>query len=178
MNIFKYIIKGTINFIMEPSFNVRAVFMWKSDRLYRVCIDNQKLYFIRVGGQGVGAYGLSGAIGALIAMVLQKRNDKQTAKLDMTNPEEAIRNHKDSFFLTTSQINQTSIEPMDKSSMHGVNFGQWLLTETNDTKWRFQFESKEDMKSAIDMLSAFFGNKLVCNVEWDVKKNRFIPRHK
>ncbi len=36
----------------QLAFNARAVFTWKSDRLYRVHLSGNELFFIRLGGQG------------------------------------------------------------------------------------------------------------------------------
>jgi len=36
----------------QLAFTARAVFMWKSNRLYRVHLSGNEFFFIRIGGQG------------------------------------------------------------------------------------------------------------------------------
>ncbi len=79
---------------VQPPFNVRALFTWKSDRLYRVYQANGNLYFIRIGGQGGMEYILGhpfGIIGALLVGgalgLLRKRTEERLDQIDLTDPE-------------------------------------------------------------------------------------------
>src|SRR5438128_2082473 len=81
------------------AFNARALHALKSDLLYRVYARPGGLYFIRIGGQGLGggvagglgAFGLIGALlGGLFETLLKKQNAKRLmakqSELDANDP--------------------------------------------------------------------------------------------
>ena len=166
---------------MQVPFNVRSLFTWKSDRLYRVYHSSGNLYFIRIGGQGGWEHGfhahpIATVIGGLVLGLLKRRTEAKLDQLDHTDPMELVRNHKDSFSLSPSEASETSIEPRAGLGSHGMQFGRWLLSDYRGAKWCFQFETLEDMQWALHILPGFFGEKLVVNVQWDPKRTQFVRR--
>jgi hypothetical protein len=57
--------------------------------------------------------------------------------------------------------------------MHGRQAGRWQLLLRDGRKMNFQFETNEDLKAALDLLSTFLNSTLSVNVEWNEKKKRW-----
>ncbi len=162
------------------AFNARATFTWEADRLYRVCIEDGALYFIRIGGQGgmnpavAANFGLLGAlvVGAAKSISERKRQERLAAQ-EQQRPQDLLSAHKHNFRLSPSDVMDSSIEPAASALSHGPNAGRWLLTQQDGKKWSLQFESVDDMQAALEVLPVLFGSRLRVNVQWNEKKKRF-----
>ena len=167
---------------MEEStiaFNARAVFTWGSDRLYRVYVRDDALYFIRIGGQGVGTAvaGQFGLVGALVGQAIKKRADAareaKTAAQDQQDAQDLLAQHKDNFRLLPGEPVTASIEPPAGPAGHGPHVARWLLV-WSDRKWTLQFEQMIDAEMAMAHLPRFFGERLKVNVRWDAGKKKYV----
>jgi hypothetical protein len=161
------------------AFNARAVFAFSADRLYRVYVRDDALYFIRTGGQDVSKAVTAqfGLAGALVGHALQKRADgkrqAKTAAQDQQDAQDLLAKHKDNFRLVSGDVLATSIEPPAGPAGHGPHITRWLLT-LPDKKWTLQLEQKPDVELALAHLPRFFGDRLKVNVRWDEGKKKYV----
>jgi len=160
------------------AFNARAIFTWSADRVYRVYVQDDALYFIRIGGQGLGtALGAGfGMVGALVGQTLEERAAvKRGAKLaaqDVEGPQSLLDRHKDNFRVLPGDAQSSSIEPPATFPGHGPQVGRWLLA-LRDKKLTLEFPEMVDMEVALAHLPRFFGERLQVNVRWDEHKKRY-----
>jgi len=163
------------------AFNARAIFAWTADRLYRVYVRDDALYFIRTGGQGMAtAVGAGfGMVGALVGQAIEKRSAaKRSARLAAEEREglqTMLAGHKHNFRVSPGDIGESSIEPQPAFGGHGAAVGRWLLT-LGDKKWTLEFPKVADMEVALAHLPRWFGDRLRVNVQWDERKKRYGKR--
>src|SRR5436190_21259904 len=102
-----------------------------SARVYRVYVQRDDLFFI-VLADGLSAnpetltvhFGLLGAlIGAMMKKRAKKKNAAATQRMDQTDPEQLLTEHKHSFRLHTSEIREGSIEPRPWITLEGHQAG-------------------------------------------------------
>jgi hypothetical protein len=169
---------GRVKDVESPtSFTAKLV----SARGTRVYLRRDDLFFI-VLAEGLGAnpealtvhFGLLGAlIGAMMKKRAKKKNAAATQRMDQTDPEQLLTEHKKNFKLHTSEIREGSVEPRPWLTLEGHQAGHWKLLLRDERKMKFHFENNEDMTVALDALSKFLNGSLQVNVEWDGKKKRF-----
>src|SRR5260221_6925517 len=91
----------------------------RATRLYRVYQRGDDLFFI-VLAEGLSAnqetltvhFGLvGGLIGVMMKKQAKKKNAAATQRMDQSNPEHLLAEHKHNFRLHTSEIREGSIEP-------------------------------------------------------------------
>jgi hypothetical protein len=159
-----------------PSFTAKL-----ASRVYRVYLRRDDLFFIFLGdGLSANPETLTihfGLLGALIGSMMKKRAKKKNAiavqRMDQTDPEQLLTEHKHNFKLHTSEIREGSMEPRPWLTLEGHQVGHWKLLLRDDRKMKFQFENNDDMAAALDALSRLLNGSLKVNVEWDAKKKRF-----
>ena len=153
----------------------------RATRVYRVYLRRADLFFI-VLAEGLSAnpetltvhFGLLGAlIGAMMKKRAKKKHAAATQRMDQTDPEQLLTEHKHSFKLHTSEIREGSIEPRPWLTLDGHQVGHWKLWLRDDRKMKFQFENHEQMAAGLEALSKFLSGSLKVNVEWHEKKKRF-----
>ena len=153
----------------------------RATRLYRVFVKRDNLFFI-VLAEGLSAnpetltvhFGLLGAlIGAAMKKRARKKNAVLTQRMDQSDPEQLLTEHKHNFKLHNSEIREATVEPRPWLTLEGHQVGHCRLLLRDDKKIKFQFENNTDMAAALDGLSKFFNGSLKVNVEWDEKKKRF-----
>lgn len=153
----------------------------RGTRIYRVYPQRDDLFFILLAdGFSANPETLTvhfGLIGALIGVAMKKRAKKKHAaaiqRMDQTDPQQLLTEHKHNFKLHTSEIREGSLEPRPVITFDGHQVGHWKLQLRDDRKMKFLFENNGDMTAALNALSPFFNGSLNVNVEWDEKKKRF-----
>lgn len=170
----------------HSAFNVRALFMWKSDRLYRVHLSGDELFFIRIGGQGGWLEGALGGmhghpLGLLFLPIIwlldqwaEKKRQARMARSDARPPQLQVREHQHNFRLSPSDVVAASLEPPARLQWHGFHVGRWRLTTAGGQKFYFQFETVADMLWAQVVLSRVLANRLQISVRWDPRRCRFV----
>jgi hypothetical protein len=155
-----------------------------ANRIYRVYPRRADLFFI-VLADGLSANPETltvhfGLLGALIGASMKKRAKKKHAaaaeRMDQTDPEQLMSEHKKNFRLHTSEISEASIEPRPVVTFDGHQAGHLKLLVRDGRKLKFQFENNDDMAAGMDALSTFLNGSLKINVEWDEKKKRFSKK--
>lgn len=153
----------------------------RATRLYRVYLRRDDLFFI-VLAEGLSAspetltvhFGLLGfLIGAMMKKRAKKKNAATTQRMNQTDPEQLLAEHKHNFKLHTSEIREASLEPRPWLTLESRQAGRWNLFLRDDRKMKFQFENNDDMAAALDALPKSLNGTLKVNVEWDQKKKRF-----
>lgn len=164
---------------MSDAFNARFVSTFSPDRQYRVYIDRGEIFFIRIGGQGGVAVGITsqfGLLGALVQRALKKRGAMKlaikTSELDRQHPSTHLSGHKHNFHTTATTVESSSLEPAPLIGAHGQHFGRWKLKLRESKEMLFQFETIDDMKAAYQLLPSL-GRTHTNNVVWDPIKLKF-----
>jgi hypothetical protein len=161
------------------AFNARAVFTWSADRLYRIYVRDDALYFIRVGGQNMGKVIATqfGLVGALAGEALRKRTEGKRrtiiAAQDLEDAAALLARHKHNFRLGSGEVLASSIQPPAMLAGHGPHLARWLLTLPGK-KLTLEFEQRADVEMALAVLPRFFGYKLKVNVQWNEAKKRYL----
>ncbi len=156
----------------QLAFNARAVFTWKADRLYRVYLSGNELFFIRIGGQGgwreAALGGMHGQpLGFLLLPVVwlldrwaQKKREARVARSDAPPPQLQVREHPHNFRLAASEIVAASIEPAARLQLHGPHVGRGRLVTAGRRTLNLQFETLADMQWAQAILSRVLADRL------------------
>ena len=153
----------------------------RATRVYRVYPRRDDLFFI-VLADGLNAnpetltvhFGLLGAlIGAMMKKRAKKKNAAAAQRMDQTDPDQLLTEHKHNFKLHNSEIREGSIEPRPWITFDGHQVGYLKLSLRDDRKMKFQFETNDQMAAGLDALSRFLSGSLKVNVEWDENKKRF-----
>jgi hypothetical protein len=103
----------------------------------------------------------------------KKKNTAAAQRMDQTDPEQLLTEHKHNFKLHNSEIREGSIEPRSWITFDGHQVGYLKLLLRDDRKMKFQFETNDQMAAGLDALSRFLSGSLKVNVEWDENKKRF-----
>lgn len=164
-------------------FNARFVATMSFDKLYRVYVAGDQLFFIRIGGQGGLVEGLTqqlGIIGLLLQPSIRRRADRKEKALieevDRADPERLLARHKDNFRLGAVEVLEGSVDPPSFLATHGSHVGRWQLVLRDRRKMTFQFETAEDMRVALDVLPGLFSCGFRVNVRWDERGKRYERR--
>lgn len=165
----------------QSRFNARYISTWSPDRLYRVCLVEEEIYFIRIGGQEVMGQVIGaqfGLIGMFIQKGMAKRGEKKLQslleQLDSQHPSELLSSHKHNFRCSVRDLVRSRIEPPSRFASHGEHFGRWILDLAGQDSMTFQFETLEEMQEAYSSLPGILGSRLMVNAKWDSIKNRFV----
>ena len=164
----------------NPVFNARFLSNMSFDKLYRVYIVGDQLFFIRIGGQGGLQQGIThqlGLLGLLIEPLMKKRAEKKEKALletiDQTNPEQLLTRHKDNFRLGTVELQEGTLDPPSFFATHGPHVGRCQLNLRDGKKMNLQFEKTEEMRIALDVLPRLFSSGFRVNVRWNEYKKRY-----
>ncbi len=164
----------------SPVFNARQISNLSFDKLYRIFLVGDTLYFIRIGGQDGIWGGLThqlGLLGLLLESSMRKRAERKEKALieaiDRTDPERLLPTHGDNFRLSATELQEGTVDPPWLLATHGPHVGRCRLVLRNGTTMNFQFEKTEDMLVALDALSGLLASRLQLNVRWNEIKRRF-----
>ncbi len=167
----------------DPVFNARFISNSSFDRLYRVYVVGDQLYFIRIGGQGGLQQGVTqqlGLFGLLIEPMLKKRAEKkekeQIEAIDQTSPEQLLARHKDNFRLSAVELKEGTLDPPSFFATHGLHVGRWQLNLRDGKKMTFQFEKIEDMRIALEVLPKIFSSGFHVNARWNESRKKYEKR--
>lgn len=166
-----------------PVFNARFISNTSFDKLYRIYVVGDQLFFIRIGGQGGLQQGIThhlGLLGLLVEPLMKKRAEKKEKALieviDRTNPEQLLAGHKDNFRLASVALQEGTLDPPSFFATHGLHVGRWQLNLRDGKKMIFQFENAEDMRIALDVLPRLFSSGFHVNVRWNESRKKYEKR--
>jgi hypothetical protein len=161
------------------TFNARLV-STSSKRVYRVCARGSDLIFIQLAGLSGTAravtihFGLLGMwVGELLRRRAMKQGEATLQSAEHRDPEQLLRENENNFNVHIPEIHDSSIEPPALFQLHDKQAGRWNFARRDGKKMRFEFETADEMKTALDVLPRLLKATLKVNVEWDETKNRF-----
>jgi len=169
------------------AFNARAISTFTTDKLYRIFIVGSELCFVKIGGQGGLAEGVTAgltsqlglvgaAIGSAITKAAKKRQNASAAQADRLDPRTLATTGKDNFLATVGDVVKSSLDPAPMFGGHGRCFGRWQLHLRGDRKFTLQFENIGDMKCAVENLPKVLAPRLQVNVQWNEKRRGYIGK--
>lgn len=166
-----------------PVFNARFLSNLSFDKLYRVYVVGDEMYFIRIGGQGGLQQGIThqlGLLGLVVESFMNKRTEKKEKALieiiDQTNPEQLLARHKDNFRLGPVELQEGTVDPPSFFATHGPHVGRCQLNLRDGKTMNLQFEKTEDMRIALDVLPGLFSSRFHVNVRWNEIKKKYERR--
>jgi hypothetical protein len=161
------------------AFNARYVSFLKSDRLYRVYIERDELFFLKIAGQAI-SQALSmhfGLLGILIFAPMRRRAktkiEARIKEYDQHPPSIHLSDGKHNFRTMISEIESSTLMPAAAFNAHGQQVGRWVLQIRGQKPMSFQFESLEDMRHAFEMLPKHLSvhqNQVV----WNDAKGKYV----
>jgi len=149
-----------------PAFNARAVFTWKSDRQYRVYVHGEQLIFIRSGGPQMGQHVANqlGLIGALIWMLIRKRQERKAAAaqqaLDSAHPLQLVTQHKHSFQSHPTQLTDQSLEAPSFWQGRGPCAARWKFVVGGTDRMQLELLTKDDVDAFLRLVAPIMGGAL------------------
>jgi hypothetical protein len=165
--------------IPRETFSARSVSS-SFERRYQISAQGSNLYFIQLPGVSETAQALTvhfGLLGILIGESMKKRAQKKAAAAVQSaspqDPEEALRENKHNFKVYLPEIQDAALEPPAFWQLHGKQAGRFRFSLRDGKKQKFEFETPDELKAALDVLPRLLGATLRINVEWDENKKRF-----
>src|SRR5262249_32480203 len=164
-------------------FHARATYAFKTNRNYRIYLRPKELLFLTAGpGKGdqvamhTAIHGglVGGLVGGLIAKNMQKKTEKRTKELDSANEEgllALLETDKCGFRCPADDVLEASLNP--RSVWHQIAYsspnhvGLLLLNIRDRGKVKLEFNSNEEMRTALEELPKILGDIFVSKVVWD-----------
>jgi hypothetical protein len=165
-------------------FEARQVNALSADQVYRVFVEENQVFMIRIAGQKINERvpamfaAQGGLIGGLMAGLVSRINKSQAEikQPDALRPGDLLASHKLNFCFTAVDVLGSTIDPPSMMASHGPHAGRWSLVLKNGKKRNFQLEKIEDMHEAVRILTTVLGPLLQVNVTWDAIKMRYRKR--
>ena len=150
------------------SFTARQVEALRSDTLYRIYARENRLFFIRIGGQRIASPGLRrvltrqlGIVGFLLGHFIEKSSERavarETEEVDASDPRDLLHRHPKNYQLRREQVVRSEIVP--PLFGHGENVAGWRLQLRPERKLTYQFESDRDLDLARTHLGEILGDR-------------------
>jgi hypothetical protein len=156
-----------------PAFNVRSYPPFRMARLYRVYVDRDALYLIRmrgvIGSADAGPRFEPHPGRALIGMLLRwwakNSQDAAASRLDARGPREMLDSHRMNLRVEPGVV-ESRLQP-PRLLGHGEHFSCWSLTVRGRRRLTFQIEDAASFKTALEHLPRLLGPALSVSVGWD-----------
>jgi len=147
---------------------------------YRVYAKDSDFFFIEIPGMSKVSESMAihfGLIGLLIRNSMRKKAKAKADLLFQTegnqDPQHLIGNSKNNFQVHIPEIRDSSLTPPTFFAFHGNQAGRWEFVMRDGKKRKFEIESLDDMKSAVNTLPRFLSGTLRIHVEWNESKKKF-----
>src|SRR5262249_13439934 len=119
--------------------------------------------------------GLAYAVKTSLAAAERIIAPEEIAVLDRSSPREALEHHKHNRAIPLANIASAILAPPPLLSLHGRNFGRWLLNLKDGESWTLQFMEVEQMQTAVEVLPTLLQDKLQVKVRWEPARAKFVP---
>ena len=167
------------------TFNARALAqLLSAEKLYRVYFAPGGLFFIRVGGPRHDQMAIHfGLIGFLISNLTMKSRmrkvEAKIAEVDQLNLRDRLEDHKENFSarfdnIISSRIDATAAFALTRNV--GKHYGRWQIDFEDRKKMVLQFDTLEDMHTAVAELPKVLGAKHENRVEFNEKKRKYVKK--
>ena len=148
---------------------------------YRIYVRSNNLIFILTEGTANSIlnsiHGFWGPFGAVIPLFLWLFTQRQThefnRRLEGADPEDLIRDNEKNFRLHLSEIRDATVEPASLLWLSSKQAGRLNLSIRQDEKMKLDFESPNELRAALQLLTPLLPSILRVNVEWNEKNHRF-----
>jgi hypothetical protein len=140
------------------AFNCRLISTFSADRIFRVFLVPEGLFFIQMGAQELGrALALHfGLLGGLIYAAIDKRaqtkRQEKIRQLDLVHPSAHLGSGKHNFHATILDVETSVLQPRARFGSHGEQFGRWILKLRGQKEMTLELQTAEDMQRAYDLL--------------------------
>jgi hypothetical protein len=162
-----------------PAFNVRSYPAFRIARLYRVYVDRDALYLIRM--RGVIGSGDAGSrnelhpgralVGTLLRWWAERSQDAGARELDARGPREMLAAHRLNLRVEPGEVVKSRLRP-PRLLGHGEHFACWSLTARGRGPLDFQIEDAASLRMALEHLPRLLGPALSVSVAWDESSGR------
>jgi hypothetical protein len=162
-----------------PAFNVRSYPPFRMARLYRVYVDRETLYLIRmrgvIGNADAGAQFELHPGRLLTGMFLRwwanSSQDAAARELDARGPREMLEAHRMNRRVEPGDVVESRLEP-PRLLGHGEHLACWSLTLRERKPMSFQIEDAQSLRTALEHLPRLLGPALRVSVAWDESSGR------
>jgi hypothetical protein len=166
------------------AFNARALAqLLNPEKLYRVYFAPGGLFFIRVGGpkhdQMAIHFGLLGLLVSNLTMKGRMRKvEAKVAEMDAQSLRDRLEDHADNFSARFDNVTESRIDPTAAFSLSspGKHYGRWVIDFEDRKKMTLQFDSLDDMHTAVAELPKALGAKHENRVEWNEAKRKYVKK--
>lgn len=166
-----------------PIFVARSCHVIASDRIYRVQLCNDALYFLRVGGQfnvdrgnpaaGAAYLPAAGILAAGELLFRKHAREEMLARDTNIGPEELLSIHPHNFKLTLDVIaSAVFLRPRWYAALR-EHYGRLVVTLNGGQVWQFEFERRDELCRAMPVLAAFLEGKAETEIVWDARRRKF-----
>jgi hypothetical protein len=167
--------------IETPAFNVRSYPPFRMARLYRVYVDREALYLIRmrgvIGNADAGSRFDLHPGRMLTGMSLRwwARTSLGAAarELDARGPREMLGTHRMNLRVEPGEVVESRLGPPQLLG-HGEHFACWSLTLRERRPLSFQIEDLASLRTALEHLRRLLGPALRVSVAWDESSGRSV----
>jgi hypothetical protein len=169
-------------------FQARSIHVIAPDRIYRVELYDDALYFLRVGGQFDldrggqlvgGAYEVIGLRAVLLILFgreafFRKRQQELIARDITRDPATLLDIHPHNFRLTAADIERAAFLPKKRFlSLVRPHHGRLVLDLLDGERWEFHFERSDDLRTALTIVHRLLADKLTQMLAWDEQQQQF-----
>ncbi len=99
---------------------------------------------------------------------MQKLVESESNRRSQTAATGGFRNYE-----MSSDVNEAVLELTALFQLHGALAGRWDFKLRDSRKYRFDFETADAMKAALDMLPGLLNATLRVNAEWNESRRQF-----
>jgi hypothetical protein len=154
------------------AFNGKLISTFAPDRDDRVFVVSEEVFFIQIGGQGLGRslaihFGL---LGGLVHGAIEKRSkakrEEKIRNLDLVHPSGHISSGKHNFHATILDVESSELQPRARFAGHGGYFGRRIFKLRGQKAMTVELQTADDMQRAYDLLPGAISvhtNKVVWN---------------
>jgi hypothetical protein len=165
----------------QAAFNARLVSPASLSGKYRIYVRSSNLIFILTEGTANSIlnsiHGFLGPFGAVIPLFLwlfsRRKAHEFNRRLEGADPEDLIRENEKNFRLHLSEIRDAIVEPASLFGLSSKQAGRLDLFIRQGERMKLDFESPNELRTALQLLTPLLPSTLRVNVEWDEAKQRF-----
>jgi hypothetical protein len=171
-----------------PASTVRSYPAFRMSRLFRVYVDRDALYLIRM--RGVIGHADAGdrfdvhlwrdLTSHLLHWWVRRSLAAATRELDDRGPRGMLDAHRQNLRVERCEVSESRLEP-PRLLGHGEHFASWSLTLRDRKPMSYQIEDAESLQTALAHLPRFLGAALQVTVAWDnagqrpIRVNQSLP---
>jgi len=166
------------------TFNAKAIYNFKIDKLYRVYISEEKIQCLLIKQKLTWyefvseilnslLFGLGLGFKELFAKKMDKKLNLLSDKSDERFFSKDLEEEKHEFHLHLNDFQSSRLLAGDSEEFYGSVKGKWHIIFEDQSKLKFNFEHLQDMHTAMEKLPELLGGKLEVKTYWNEKKKQY-----